>query len=201
MAYSGLTSERHSNGAAILIGCIAVVFSILYFLSDAIEVVQGSFSDAQLWLTLVSEAAVPVFVVGFAMVQRSRSFGFLGDISALAYAYSYLYFTGTVVYALTNGIEDYRALTDELGPAMTVHGVVMVLAGVGFGYAVLRAGQLPAWAAMTLIAGVILVASTQTMPAGVQLVAAGVRDIGFAGMGVALLRSVQQHDSHRRQRA
>ena len=65
----------------------------------------------------------------------------------------------------------------------------MVLAGIGFGYAVLRAGQLPAWAAIILIAGVILVASTQTMPGSVQLTAAGVRDLGFAGLGVALIRS------------
>ena len=201
MVFPGLTSERHSSGAAILVGFMAVVFSVLYFVSDAVEAVQGGFSDAQLWLTLISEAAIPVFVVGLAMVQRPRSFGFLGDISALAYAYSYLYFTGTVVYALANGIEDYSALTDELGPAMTIHGVVMVLAGVGLGYAVLRAGELPAWAPITLIAGVILVASTQTMPEGVQLIAAGVRDIGFAGMGVALLRSVHQHESHREQRA
>ncbi len=189
--FPGLASERHSSGAAVLVGFMAVVFSVLYFLSDAIEVVQGSFSDSQLWLTLVSEAAIPIFVVGLAMAQRPRSFGFLGDISALAYAYCYLYFTGTVVYAMTNGIENYRALTAELGPAMTVHGVVTVLAGVGFGYAVLRARQLPAWTAMALILGVILVASTQTMPQGLQLIAVGVRDLGFAGMGVALLRSAR----------
>ncbi len=189
MALPSLAGERHSGGAAILIGCMALMFSVLYFLSDAIEAAQGGFSDTQLWLTLVSEAAIPIFVVGLAMVQRSRSFGFLGDISALVYAYSYLYFTGTVVYALANGIEDHRALTDELGPAMTVHGVVMVFGGVGFGYAVLRARQLPYWTAVTLIAGVILVASTQTLPEGVQLIGAGVRDLGFAGMGVALLRA------------
>jgi hypothetical protein len=37
--------------------------------------------------------------------------------------------------------------------------------------------------------GVVLVALTQRMPEGVQLVAAGVRDLGFAGMGAAILRS------------
>ena len=37
------------------------------------------------------------------------------------------------------------------------------------------------------MAGVVLVAATQSAPEGVQLVAAGVRDLGFAGMGAALL--------------
>jgi len=33
----------------------------------------------------------------------------------------------------------------------------------------------------------VLVAATQGAPEGVQLIAAGVRDLGFAGMGAALL--------------
>jgi hypothetical protein len=39
------------------------------------------------------------------------------------------------------------------------------------------------------MAGVVLVALTQNMPAAVGLAAAGVRDTAFAGMGFALLRS------------
>jgi hypothetical protein len=35
--------------------------------------------------------------------------------------------------------------------------------------------------------GVVLVAATQGAPEGVQLLAAGIRDLGFAGMGAALL--------------
>jgi hypothetical protein len=37
------------------------------------------------------------------------------------------------------------------------------------------------------MAGVVLVAATQNAPDGAQLVAAAVRDLGFAGMGAALL--------------
>jgi hypothetical protein len=180
--------DRRVNRPAKAIGCAALVFSMLYFVSDLIEVVQGSFSVGQLWLTLVSEAAIPFVIVGLAVTQRPRSFGLLGDVSALAYAYSYLYFTGTVLYALANGTKDYRTLTADLGPAMTVHGAVMVFAGLGFGYAVLRARLLPAWTAVALMAGVVLVAVAQDMPEGVQLIAAGVRDLGLAGMGAALLR-------------
>jgi hypothetical protein len=166
----------------------ALVFSTLYLLSDVIEAIQGGFSAGQLWVTLVAEGAIPVFVVGLYMVQRPQ-IGRLGRISALAYAYSYVFFTGTVVYALVDATPDYKALTNHLGASMTIHGAIMVLAGLAFGCAVIRAGVLPRWTAIALMAGVVLVAISQGMPEGVQVVAAGIRDLGFAGMGAALLRT------------
>ena len=184
-------SARRRGGkgrAAMLIGGIALGFSVTYFLSDVIEALQGGFSDGQLWITLVSEAAIPVFVIGLAAVQQPR-LGRLGRLSALAYAYSYVVFTGTVVYALVNHTKDYETLSAELGAVMVAHGAVMVLAGIGFGYAVLRARILPAWTALALMIGVVLVALAQGLPGQAQLAAAGVRDLGFAGMGAAVLRS------------
>ena len=184
---SGASLARALPRWANVIGLGALAFSALYFLSDVIEIVQGGFSGVQLWLTLLAEAAVPIFIVGLAVAQRPR-IGRLGEYSAFAYAYSYVFFTGTVVYALLNGTTDYATLSDRLGPLMIVHGAVMVIAGLGFGYAVLRARLLPAWTAVALMVGVILVAAAQDLPAGVQLTAAGVRDLGFAGMGAGLLR-------------
>jgi hypothetical protein len=187
-----LVVEPSGTGAgrprAALIGLAAVVFSAVYLLSDAIEAVQGRFTVSQLWLTLVSEAAIPVFVIGLAQVQGQR-FGRLGRASAWAYAYSYVFFTGTVVYALARHTDTYHELSRQLGAVMLVHGAVMVVAGIGFGTAVLRARVVPKWTAAALIAGVVLVALTQKMPAAVGLAAAGVRDCAFAGMGFALLRS------------
>jgi hypothetical protein len=173
---------------AAVIGLAALIFSALYFLSDAIEAVHGGFSVSQLWLTLVSEAAIPIFVIGLAKVQDQR-FGRLGWASAWAYAYSYVFFTGTVVYALARHTNTYHELSRQLGAVMLVHGAVMVVAGIGFGTAVLRARVLPAWTAAALMAGVVLVALTQNMPTAVGLAAAAVRDTAFAGMGFALLRS------------
>jgi hypothetical protein len=71
---------------------------------------------------------------------------------------------------------------------MVIHGAVMVVAGVGFGDAVIRARVFPAWTGLSLTAGVILVAITQDATYIVQLTSAGVRDVAFAGMGVAPLR-------------
>lgn len=124
--------------------------------------------------------------MGLTVWQRHH-LGRLGVLAAAGYAYSYVVFTGTVVYALVNGTKNYEALTDQLGLVMTLHGGLMVVAGLGLGYAVLRARTLPAWTALALMAGVVLVAVTQTMPEGPQLAAAGVRDLGLAGMGAAML--------------
>jgi hypothetical protein len=179
-------TELRSISAATLIGLSAVAFSALYLLSDVIEAIQGGFSDGQLWLTLVAEAALPVIVIGLYLVQRPQ-IGRLGLISAVAYAYAYVFFTGTVVYALVDGTSDYTALSDDLGLSMTIHGAIMVFAGLGFGVAVIRAKVLPAWTGIVLIAGVVLVSLSQTLPEGLQVVAAAVRALGFAGMGVALL--------------
>lgn len=168
------------------LGLCALLFSAAYFASDLIEAILGGFSDGQLWLTFVAEAAIPAVVIGLYLAQRPE-IGRLGLLSALAYAYAYVFFTYTVVFALVEGTPDYSTLSDELGLAMTLHGAIMVLAGIGFGWAVVRAGVLPRWTGISLALGVVLVAVTQGMPEGAQLVAVGVRDLGFAGMGAALL--------------
>jgi hypothetical protein len=71
---------------------------------------------------------------------------------------------------------------------MTIHGVVMVIAGVGFGYAVSRTGVLPRWTGVALAVGVLLVPLSMNLADAVGLVGVGLRDLAFAGMGAALLR-------------
>ena len=182
-------TNRGPGGRGIeVIGLLAVASSVLYFGSDVIEVLQGGFSTGQLWLTLVAEATLPVLVIGLWRVQRPR-IGRLGGLSAIAYAYSFVFFTATVAYALVNGTRDFEQLGEELNPAMTIHGAVMVLAGVGFGYAVSRAGVLPRWTGMALAVGVVLIPLSSLMVAdAVGLLAVGLRDLAFTGMGAALLR-------------
>jgi hypothetical protein len=179
------TTPAADRGAR-AVGVTAVAASVLYVVSDVVEVRQGGFSPAQLWLTLVAEAAVPCLVIGLAWVQRP-ALSRLGRFSALVYAYAFVYFTGTVVYALVERTPDYATLADELGLVMVLHGALMVAAGIGFGWAVRRAGVLPRWTGPCLLVGVVLVAATQGAPDGVQLVAAGVRDLAFAAMGLAVL--------------
>jgi hypothetical protein len=172
--------------AAILVGVAAVVFSALYFLSDLVEFAQGGFSTPQLALTYVAEAAIPLFVFGLYAMQRPR-IGRLGLFGAVGYAYSFIFFSGTVVVALANRTPDWEALVAQFGPWVTIHGVLMLVAGSAFGVAVIRAGVLPRWTGVMLVAGVILVGASSVLPAVAQTASAGVRDLGFAGMGASLL--------------
>jgi hypothetical protein len=172
---------------ALLIGSAAFAFSALYFASDLIELLQGGFSTAQLALTYAAEAAIPLFVLGLYAVQRPR-IGQLGLAAALAYAYTFVFFTGTVVYALIDHTSDWNSLASKLGAWVTVHSALMVVAGIAFGMAIVQARVLPRWTGHVLILGMILMTITTRLPEAAQTAAAGVRDLAFAGVGVALVR-------------
>lgn len=158
----------------------------MYFVSDVLELAHGGFSNPQLLLTYVAEAAIPVFILGLYVVQRPQ-IGTLGLLGAIGYAYAYVFFTGTVLLALVDQPTNWDALVGELGPWVTIHGLVMVVAGSAFGIAVIKARVLPRWTGMTLIAGVVMVALSSALPGVAETISAGVRDLAFAGMGVFLL--------------
>lgn len=183
-----------SNPLAMTIGATAVVFSCLYLASDLLELVGGGFSTFQLVLTYVAEAAIPLFVLGLYSVQRPH-IGTLGLVGAAGYAYAYIFFTGTVVVALVEQSPDWDALVGDFGPWVTVHGLVMVLAGCAFGAAVVRAGVLPWWTGVLLIAGVVMVALASPLPGVVQVWCAGVRDVAFAAMGLSVLTAARSNRS------
>jgi hypothetical protein len=183
---SGTASRPAQPPFALVIGLGAVVFSGLYFLSDVLEFLSGGFFTTQLLITYVAEAAIPFFVLGLYAVQRPH-IGTLGFLGAALYAYAYVFFTGTVLLALVNRSPDWTTLTDDLGPWVTVHGLLMLVAGSAFGVAVVQARVLPRWTGVLLLAGVILVALASMLPGPVQMLCAGVRDLAFAGMGLSLL--------------
>jgi hypothetical protein len=173
---------------ALLVGLATVAFTAVYFVSDLIEVAQGGFSTFRLALTYAGEAAIPLFVIGLHAVQRPR-IGRLGFAGAIAYAYSYVFFTSTVVYALIAGTPNYKALVKAFGAWMTVHGLILLLGGLAFGLAVARAGVLPRWTGICLMAGVVLVVAASGLPDVARTIAAAIPATAFTGMGVALLRS------------
>ena len=118
---------------SLIVGLVAVAFSGLYFVSDLIELAQGGFSTPQLALTLAAEAAIPFFVLGLYALQRPQ-IGRLGFAGAVGYAYTFVFFTGTVLFALVTRTGTYEALVDRLGPWMTAHGALMVVAGLASGW-------------------------------------------------------------------
>jgi hypothetical protein len=179
-------TDGATSGIATLVGLAAVVFSALYLISDLMELGHGGFSTPQLLATYAAEAAIPLFVLGLYAVQRPQ-IGRLGLASAVVYAYTFVYFTSTVQFALVDGTSDWQALERRLGVWITIHSVLMVVAGIGFGVAVIRARVLPRWTGATLIAGMLLMAVTVSLPAAAQTTSAGVRDLAFAVMGAVLL--------------
>jgi hypothetical protein len=177
-----------SRGLVGLIGLAAVVFSAIYFASDVIELALSGFSTPQLVLTYIGEAAIPLFVIGLYAAQRPE-IGRIGLIGAVGYAYAYIFFTGTVTFALANHTPNWDALIHRMGPWVGIHGALMVLAGLAFGWAVVRARVFPRWTGVSLMAGVVLVAASSGLPDAAQTVAAGVRDAAFAAMGAKALLS------------
>jgi hypothetical protein len=173
-------------GLPLLVGLAAAAFTGVYLISDVIEVVQGNFSTFRLSLTYVGEAAIPLFVVGLYAVQRPQ-IGRLGLFGAITFAYSYVFFTGTVLYALIAGLPNYHALTKVLGTWMAIHGLVMLMGGLTFGLAVVRARVLPRWTGVCLMVGVVLVVSASGLPIIARTMAEAVPAVAFIGIGCALL--------------
>lgn len=171
-----------------LVGLSAIAFSLVYLVSDIIELAQGGFSTLQLWLTYVGEATLPLFVIALYVVQLPE-IGWLGAVGAFAYAYAYVFFSSTVVIALVDAVPDWPTLEAKLAPWTTLHGVLLIVAGVAFGVAVARAGVLPAWTGWLLVVGVLLVAVASGLSDVPRTVAAAVRDLAFVAMGAALLRA------------
>jgi hypothetical protein len=172
---------------ASLAGVAAVVFPLVYFASELVEVAQGNFSTARLALAYIGEAGIVFAVIGLYAVQRPR-IGRLGLYGVLAYAYSFAFFASTVVYALAAGSKNWTAVTDVFGGWLTLHGAIMVVGGIAFGLAIIKTAALPRWTAVCLMAGVVLVAAAAGMSAAVRAGAAVLPQAAFIGMGVMVLR-------------
>jgi hypothetical protein len=182
-----LSRRRHDSiDLALIVALAAIGSSAIYFISDLIEVAQGNFSTLRLALTYVGEAAIPMFVIGLYAVQRPR-IGRLGLLGAVAFAYSYVFFTTTVIYALTAGTQNWNALGKVFGAWMTIHGLIMLVGGLAFGLAVVRAGVLPRWTGVCLMAGVVLIVAMSGQSNVARTAAEAVTATAFIGMGVALL--------------
>ncbi len=186
---SGTGPESVANGSDLdmLVGLASIVFPIIYLVADLIETAQGNFSTGRLVLAYIAESAIPFFVLGLYATQRPR-IGRLGLFGALAYCYSFVFFTSTVVYALAADLSNWKAVTHVFGGWFILHGAIMVIGGVAFGLASIKAEVLPRWTGILLIIGVVLVAATAGMSNGVRTAAAALPDAAFVGMGLALLR-------------
>lgn len=179
-----VSPERRS---LLLVGAAAIIFPLVYLVSDLVEVAQGDFTTFRLTLTYIGEAGFPLFVIGLCALLRDRLpwWGLLGGI---AYAYSFIFFTSTVVWAIVARTPSWEVLSNDFGWWMTAHGAVMVAGGTALGIGVVRSRALPAWTGWALAVGVVLVAGVSGMGNLERTLAAAVPDAAFLGIGIALVR-------------
>ena len=172
----------------LIVGWTAIVSPLLHILSDLLEVFGGGFSASQLWINYVAFLPIPFLTIGLYAIQRPHS-GWMSLIGAIAYGTSFIFFSGTTLYALVAQTADYSKLLEELGSIYTFHGGLMVAGAILFGVAVIVAGILPKWTGWLLILGVSLnlLFRLLAFPDLSQIVGSIVRNIAFMGMGLAIL--------------
>jgi hypothetical protein len=171
---------------SITVAMALIAFPVVYLASDVLEVIQGGFSTVRLTMTYVGEATIPLYVLGAYGLQRPR-IGRLGLVGAAVYAYAYVFFTSTVVYALVAHAPNYQRVTAAFGAWMTLHGLLMVLGGAAFGIAMVRARVLPRWTGVVLVVGVIGVAAASGSSTVLRTLAQCVPAAAFVGMGWSML--------------
>ncbi len=169
-------------------GCSALVAPSVHSLTDLIEVCSGGFSEPQLWLNYLAFLVIPFATIGLYACQRPK-IGLLGLVGAVLYGMSFVYFSHSTLYAIQEGVQDYSVLWKRLGATYTIHGVLMVLGGLAFGAASLRARILPAWACGLFLTGLVVnaVLAIAGAPELLQTVGSHLRNLGLAGMGLFLI--------------
>ena len=173
----------------LIIGLATIIAFTLHILSDALEVLSGGFSANQLWINYVAFLPIPFLMVGLYAVQLPRV-GWMSLGGAIAYGTSFIFFSGTTLYALVAKTADYPTLVEELGSIYTFFGGLMVAGGILFGIAAIKAKVFPKWTGWLLILGVALnlLFSLLAFPDLSQIVGSMVRNVAFIGMGIAILR-------------
>ncbi|MBK9214147.1 MAG: hypothetical protein IPM59_00880 [Chloracidobacterium sp.] len=169
-----------------LVGLGAIVAPTLHSITDLMEWLQGGFSPVQLWLNYFAFLLVPAVLVGLYAVQRPR-IGRMGLVGSLLYGFSFIYFAHSTLHALEAGVQTYEGLWAELGWLYSLHGAAMILGGVLFGSAALKASVFPRWTVWLFLLGLGLNLLFAVIPLAeiFQTLGTTVRNIGLVGMGFA----------------
>ena len=181
-------SASKSNTLRVVVGVAAIVAPVLHSVTDAMEWYQQGFSQPQLWLNYVAFLPMPWLLLGIYSVC-DEELGATALVGALLYGIAFTYFAHTTLFALASRTPTYEALWQQLGPAYTVHGAVMVVGGLLFTWAALRAGELPRPAVLLFGTGLLVNLVLALVPAPDILQTAGtvIRNAGLVGMGYAIL--------------
>jgi hypothetical protein len=178
-----------SHALRVLVGSAAIAAPILHSLTDAMEWYRNGFSAAQLWLNYVAFLPMPWLLLGLYAVH-AESLGLGALVGAVLYGFAFTYFAHTTLLALATGAPDYASLWQQLGLLYTLHGALMVIGGLLFAGAAIRAKSLPRIAVLLFGGGLLvnLVLALVPAPEILQTVGTALRNAGLVGMGYATLR-------------
>lgn len=171
-----------------LVGVTAILAPVLHSATDVFELVNGGFTPGMLWLNYVAFLPMPWLLLGIYAVHDVRP-PTLGLVGAVLYGAAFTYFAHTTLFALIQRTPTYEELWLALGTAYTVHGALMVIGGLMFAWAMLRAAWLPQGAIWLFALGLLfnLVLAVLPVPDILQTLGTALRNTGLLIVGYAIL--------------
>ncbi len=177
-----------------IIAVMAIIAPLLHLVSDVMEWASGGFSRIQLLVNYLGFLPMPFLMLGLYAAQRPK-IGWVGLLGAILYGASFIYFAHTTLYALEALIPNYEMLWQRLGRVYTFHGGMMVVGGLLFGFAAIKARVLWQGGGILFIVGISinLCLALVPLPDILQTVGSTIRNLGLMGMGVGLMRNLIIH--------
>lgn len=173
----------------------AILAPALHLMSDVLEWIGGGFSRTQLLINYLGFLPMPFLILGLYAVQRPK-IGWAGLTGAILYGIAFIYFTHTTLLALEESIPNYEMLWGRLGGIYTFHGGLMVVGGLLFGFAALKAGVLWQKGVVLFITGLMLnlVLTFLPLPDILQTIGSTIRNLGLITIGFGLMRALRVHN-------
>lgn len=170
----------------------AVGAPLLHSITDLMEWLQGGFSPLHLWLNYAAFLPVPAIMIGLYAVQRPEV-AFSALVGAVLYGFAFIYFAFTTLFALHSHVATYPELWNTLGQTYTVHGALMIVGGLLFGFVTSRARVLPRWTAVLFLAGLGLNLAVTLVDVDelYQTIGTTVRNAGLVAMGCVVWRNTR----------
>jgi hypothetical protein len=174
------------------LGVAAILVAATSFGSVLYVVAGGGFTPFQLLAAAVAALAMPAVLIGLALEQRP-GFAAIGQAGALVFAVGSVGLAFVALYALVAGVDGVDALRSDLGELIPAAQAALVPAGLAFAGATYARGMLPRWSSASFALGLVLLLMTLEGPTAFAVAAEALRDLGLAGMGLALLPAPHLH--------
>lgn len=149
----------------------------------------GELTPFQLILTYVAMLLIPFSMMGLLSLNYLKG-SFLFLLGTTFIAISYIYFSGTAIYAYVESISNYDVLIRRLGFTYLLHGILLVVGGLLFCISAFRQSLFSRWTISLILIGSVLslVTGSFKLSEDFYVIANFSRNIGFLFIGVSLLK-------------